>query len=157
MTSVRAMSGLTLIEMFVVIALVAIIAAMAGPRLSTYLGQQRLKGAAAELSSDLQFARSESVQRNAPVTVTFNANGYSIAQGATNVKTVALSNGNAVTSGSTVVVTYEPVRATATVTNGPAVELSNPAVAGSLRFTVGAMGRVSLCAPSGTLKGYTTC
>jgi len=149
-------SGFTLIELMVVVAILAILAVMAGPSFSSFMAQRRLKGAAEELMGDLQYARSESVQRNATMTVTFSTTGYEIKQGATSVKTVSLADGNAWGSGSSMSVTYEPVRATATVANGPVV-LGNSGTSGSLQVTVNAMGRVEICSPSGSMKGYSSC
>lgn len=149
-------SGFTLIELMVVVAILAILAVMAGPSFSSFMGQRRLKGAAEELMGDLQYARSESVQRNATVTVTFSATGYEIRQGATSLKTVSLSNGNAWNSGASMTVSYEPVRATATVSNGP-VAIGNSSTSGTLQITINAMGRVEICSPSGVITGYSSC
>ena len=143
----RAYRGFTLIELMVTVAIIAILAALAGPSFREYLATQRLKGAFTELSTDLQFARSESVQKNAAITATFAASGYTIAQGATTVKTVALGNGNSFSGGTGMVATYDPVRATAVLTNGPSVTLSNTGTTGTLRATVNTTGRVILCSP----------
>jgi prepilin-type N-terminal cleavage/methylation domain-containing protein len=55
--------GFTLVELLIVMALIAIIAALAGPPLADYLKMQRLRGIAGELATDLAFARSEAVSR----------------------------------------------------------------------------------------------
>jgi prepilin-type N-terminal cleavage/methylation domain-containing protein len=54
-------SGFTLIELMIVIALVGVIAGLAGPYFVDYL--QRLRGIAGELATDLAYARSEAVSR----------------------------------------------------------------------------------------------
>ena len=154
---VRAHKGFTIIELVVTLAIIAILAAIAAPSFREYLATQRLKGAITELSTDLQFARSESVQKNAAITATFAAGGYTIAQGGTTVKTVTLGNGNSIAGGTGMVATYDPVRATAVLTNGPSITLANSGTTGTLRATVNTTGRVILCSPSGSVSGYITC
>lgn len=63
--------GFTVIELMVVVALVAVILALAAPSMYDYLVRQRVAGVAAELMTDLQFARTEAVTRNRNVWVTF--------------------------------------------------------------------------------------
>jgi prepilin-type N-terminal cleavage/methylation domain-containing protein len=60
---VRHASGFTLIEALIVMALIAIIVALAGPPFADYLKMQRLRGIAGELATDLAYARSEAVSR----------------------------------------------------------------------------------------------
>ena len=59
----------TLVEMLVVITIIGIIAALAGPAFQDFIVQQRIRAAVYELIADLNFARSEAVKRNATVTV----------------------------------------------------------------------------------------
>ena len=145
-----------MIELLTVVVVLAIVAALAAPSFSDYLGRSGVKGTASEAFADMQFARSESVQRNAAVTVTFSAAGYTITQGATTLKTVTLEAPNAIASGSSMTVSFNPVRGTATVADGP-VEFSNPRTVGTLRVTVNQVGRASLCSPGGGIKGFATC
>lgn len=58
-----AVRGFTLIELLIVMALIAIIVALAGPPFADYLKMQRLRGIAGELATDLAYARSEAVSR----------------------------------------------------------------------------------------------
>lgn len=152
-----AQRGFSLIELVVAMAVLGILAVVAAPALSEYFATQRLKGAAEELQTDLQFARMESVQKNATITVTLASAGYTIAQGVTPIKSVTLGGGSTVSAGSNMVATFEPVRAMATITNGPDVTVANAATSRTLRVSLSAMGRVSICSPSGTVKGYDTC
>ncbi|WAT83519.1 GspH/FimT family pseudopilin [Delftia acidovorans] len=55
--------GFTLIEMMVVVALVAILAALAAPSFIAQIANQRVSSAALELQSLLQLARSEAVYK----------------------------------------------------------------------------------------------
>jgi type IV fimbrial biogenesis protein FimT len=61
--------GFTLIELTVVIAIVAILAAMAAPNLSTFIDTMDAKSAAMDLVGDLITARSEALKRNTSITV----------------------------------------------------------------------------------------
>lgn len=70
--------GFTLVELLVVIALVAIILALAAPSFTSTLARKRLEGVASELATDLHYARSEAMQRNASVGVVFGTNCYVI-------------------------------------------------------------------------------
>lgn len=149
--------GFTLIELVVAIAVLGILAVVAAPAIGDYVATQRLKGAAEELQTDLQFARMESVQKNSVVTVTLASTGYTVARGATTVKSVTFGGGSNVSAGATMVAVFDPVRATATITNGPDVTVANAATARTLRVSLSTMGRVSICSPGGAVKGYDTC
>jgi type IV fimbrial biogenesis protein FimT len=63
--------GVTVIEMMVVVAVLAVILALAVPSMRDFMARQRVKAINAELVTDLQYARSEAVARNQPVIVTF--------------------------------------------------------------------------------------
>ncbi len=56
--------GLTLIELMIVVALVALVTLLAGPPMAEFIGMQRLRGVAQQLATDLQFVRSEAISRN---------------------------------------------------------------------------------------------
>ena len=76
----RAVPGFTLVELMVVIAVAAILAAVAAPSLSTFVKAQRLRNAAFDIVSDLMLARSEALNRHATVLVsptTTNGDGWS--------------------------------------------------------------------------------
>ena len=62
--------GFTLVELMVVIALIALISSTAAPGLSAFASGQRAKAMTLDLSSDLLYARSEALKRNAVVTIT---------------------------------------------------------------------------------------
>jgi type IV fimbrial biogenesis protein FimT len=67
--------GFTLVELLIVIAVVAVILALAGPSLHDFILVQRLKGTSSELITDFQYARSEAVSRGRPVFVAFKLPG----------------------------------------------------------------------------------
>lgn len=89
-----ARSGVTLIEIMVALAIVAVLAAVAMPSMREFMMQQRLKSAAGEMLADMQLARSTSLSLASVgsfVNVNFRSNAnltcYSIA-----VVTSALTN-----------------------------------------------------------------
>lgn len=63
--------GFTLVEMMIVIAVLAIIAAIAAPNFQTYMAQRRLNGAARLVMTDLMDARMKAVSENSQFKVFF--------------------------------------------------------------------------------------
>lgn len=61
--------GFTLVELAAAMAVVAVLAGSALPALADFIGTRRLEGVAAQLATDIQFVRSDSVARNAPVRI----------------------------------------------------------------------------------------
>jgi type IV fimbrial biogenesis protein FimT len=72
----HAMQGFTVIEMMVVVAILAVLAAMAAPNMRGVIQAQRLKTASFDLFAGLTLARSEAIKRNAAVTVTPNGGDW---------------------------------------------------------------------------------
>ncbi len=64
--------GVSLIELMVVVAMVAILLGLAAPSFSDYIVTQRVRSVHAQLITDLQFARSEAISKNSFVTVRFS-------------------------------------------------------------------------------------
>lgn len=58
------MRGITLVEMMIVIAVAGVLLALAGPSFYELIRVQRLRGVAEQLTTDLQFARTEAATRN---------------------------------------------------------------------------------------------
>lgn len=56
--------GFTLVEMMIVVAVLAILAAIAAPNLKTYMAQRRVNGAARLVMTDLMEARMKAVSQN---------------------------------------------------------------------------------------------
>jgi len=165
-------TGFTLIELMVVLAILGIVALLAAPSFNTFLARSKLRGAAHETLADLQYARSESVQKNQVFRVEFSSTGYEIwrmsrtAPTTKDAATAGLPNpvkvglwgvsGTVASSGASMAVNFNPVRATATVSDGP-LELSHAAISGTLRLLVNTSGRVELCSPGASIRGIAAC
>jgi type IV fimbrial biogenesis protein FimT len=66
--------GLTLVELLTVVAVLGIVLAIATPTFTDLINKQRVRQAAAELSTDLAYARAEAGLRNDRVALKFNRN-----------------------------------------------------------------------------------
>lgn len=77
-SALRSSVGFTLIEVMVAIAVLALLAVVAAPSFISFTAKKRVEGLAAELTGDLQYARSEAVARNVPVQITFGTGCYVI-------------------------------------------------------------------------------
>ena len=181
MNANRGLRGVTAIELMIVVAIAAILATLAAPSFQSLLDRQRVRSAASNLGVDIQYARSEAVRRNAPVTVSFSAGStpwcYGIVDGAAacdcgvagscNLKTsrgddfanvsMALAGGSGVTIDPRVGrVTAIPGGDSGAATT--AITFSSTTTASAqLRSCLNAMGRVQQCAPGGTHPGCSTC
>lgn len=175
-----AVGGFTLIELMVVVAVISVILTLAVPSFNGMLARKRLEGAAQELGTDLQYARSEAVARNIEVRVATNAVNacYTVfvwrgagtctctpavsctlaaaATDPTALKTVDLA-GTGVTATADVF-RFEPLRGMLADAADHAVTLSSSAgPPWQLSAAVNAVGRASTCSPSGSVKGYPSC
>ena len=65
----RVQSGFSLIELMVAVAIIAILAGVAAPSFLNMVAQNRLSSQTNDLSGAVQFARSEAIKRNQPITL----------------------------------------------------------------------------------------
>ena len=169
----------TLIELLVVVTLTAIILSLAAPSFTATLARKRLEGVAAELSTDIQYARSEAAQRNAAVGIVFGSNCYTVyllgatdatacatlGTGASSLKDVTVANGTSLafaptTSGA--FIAFDPVRGMATDAAAGTTDLSgtvtltNSAGNWQILARVTRAGRVKLCSPNNTVTSLAT-
>ena len=71
-------SGFTLTELLIVIAIAAVVAAVAVPSFKTTSRNMAVRGAANELISGIQFARSEAIRINQTVSLTLNGRTWQV-------------------------------------------------------------------------------
>ena len=154
-------TGMTLLEVMVVVAIIGIIVAIAAPSFSTMLEKQRIKGAAEAMLADLRWARAEAIKRNKKVRVTFTTGSswsYTINGDPTGANTLLKTvNGSNFPStalrrarfaGRVAYTTFDPVRGT---NNGTVTITSNNFSAG---VKVSTLGRVRIC---GSMGDYDAC
>lgn len=175
-----AQRGLTAIELMVTVAIVAIIVSLAAPSFSSFIAKRRIEGVMTELVTDLQYARSEAVQRNANVRLTLGTGCYvvhlasattasctqsskSIIPAAAELKTVQLATDTTVQlSGGDglAYVEFDYIRGSASFNGTDALtgKVAGASTIGSWQLTanVQPVGRVRLCSPNGSVSGYSS-
>lgn len=174
--------GFTIIEMMVVIAILAILVALAAPAMSDFIEKRRLIGAAEELYSQLQFARSEAIKQSTNMRVNVNGGAWCLgitdaaadcdctaAAGAADACSITMDNTAVlkVVAGSTFPGTalattqanfvFDGVRGTV-LAGGGTLTLTSPK-GWELRVITSTLGRVRMCSPSGDnfVGGYPAC
>ncbi len=177
MHSRRDARGFTLVEAGVVTAITAIVLSAAAPDFGAYLERQRLEGAASQLVSDLQFARTQAVMRNHGLRMSLHADAggscYLIHTGtaadchcgsdgsascgadAQLLRSVALpANERIGLSGSVTSIHFDPLHGT----SSPTGTLRLVAAGGrAIHHVVNLMGRIRSCSPQGAVPGYRAC
>ena len=170
------MRGLTLVELMVPVAIMAILVVLAVPSFNAFLARERLSEAAEGLAQDLQLAKSEALRRNADVTISFSPGGAwcygtvatTVACDCTVANFCALrrTDSGAFAGSRWPPPTFAGNAATFTARQGLAntgtVEFNHPN-AGTLRLSVGEAGQttpssqVRICSTSGGLGHHPAC
>lgn len=172
--------GLTLVEAAVVLAVVAVSVGTVAPRFDRFIEKQRLDGAASQLVTDMQFARSEAVMRNTALRVSVQkeawggcyvihtgdagacrceGSGPAVCSGeAQEIRTVRLDAADGIAFSANVSsILFDPLHGTSTPSGTfKLVAASGRAVHG----VVNVMGRVRTCSPKGLLSevpGHAVC
>lgn len=164
----RRRRGFTTIELMVVVAIIVILVTLAGPSFIDLFARKRLEGVAQELSTDIQYSRSESVARNVPLSITFvDSTCYVIHESSLTVsncdassdprqlKVVAFARDvSAAYSATPTSVTFEPLRGSA---NAFSITLSSARGSWQMKASISTLGRVELCAVSASVVGFRPC
>lgn len=171
-------TGLTLVELSVTLSVAATLATGAVSGFSDLLHRHRTEGVAAELATDLQYARTAAVARNEGVRVRFQADAsgtrcYLIHTGPANacsclvgtatacvgdgevLKAVVLPADGAVqVSANVASMLYDPTRGTVTPTATLSVRAANGQ---QLNHVVNLLGRVRTCAATAGWSSHRPC
>lgn len=173
----RAQAGVTLVETTVVASVLAVITGLAVPNFDGALQRRQLEGAATQLETDIHFARTLAVARNAPLRISFEtgaagscyvihtgaanqcgcaADGPAVCQGdAQAERSVRFAAGGAVgLKSNSRSVLFDPVRGTSTPTATMQLNARNGT---AIHQVVNIMGRVRSCSPAPGLSGYRAC
>jgi type IV fimbrial biogenesis protein FimT len=156
--------GVTMIEACITLAIAGILAGSALPSFKDSLDKRKVEGISSEVGTDLRYARSEAVARNAGVRVSFYPGCYVVHTGdradcrcngdgpaVCTSDAVALKTVNAVPAGGVQVVSnvssmrFDPSHGTTSPTG---TVCTVPASGRSVHHVVSIMGRVRTCSPA---------
>lgn len=149
--------GLTLVELLVAIAIVAIGATLAAPDIATMVANYKVRGAAENLLNGLGYARGEAIRRNAPVRFSLAPTGWAVAQvsPATTLQSYASSDAVTVTSDNAATsVTFLPtglVQAGTQLRQLTVASAVDPA--GTRRINIFGGGLIRMCDPGVAAAG----
>ena len=169
--------GLTLLELAIVVAVTAIVAAAAAPSFAALVDARRLDGAATRLAADIQLARSEAIARNQPLRLSLftgrNVSCWIVHSGAPAdcrcsddagavcgdsarvIKSgVLASNERVSVAGNVASIVFDPLHGTSTPTGTLRVV---GARGSAVHHIVNVVGRVRSCSSGGAVPGYSPC
>lgn len=173
----RSQSGVTLVEAAAVVAIASILTGLAVPSFERAIERRHLEGTAAQLETDIHYARSLAVARNAALRISFESGTggscYVIHSGAANACTCAAdgtaqctadavaersvrfaADGRVGVKSNTRSILFDPFKGTTSPTATVQVVARSGA---TIRQIVNIMGRVRSCAPAPAPSGTPTC
>jgi type IV fimbrial biogenesis protein FimT len=168
--------GLSLLEVAIVVAILAIVGATAVPSFTALVDARRLDGAATRLAADVQFARGEAIARNRSLRLSLRtgadatcwivhtgnaadcsctAAGAVCSGDAVAIKSVVLpSTERVAVAGNVASIVFDPLHGTSSPTG--TLRLTD-ARGRSVHHVVNVLGRVRSCSPDGHVPGYPLC
>ena len=159
--------GLTLLELVIALAVLAIVASLAVPGFGAAADRARLRNAAENLAADLAEARFEAAQRGMPLYLDVQPGpgwcwAVTSAPGcrcgvvqACQLKTVGETDHAGVQLTEAHAISFDPT-GTLQASGGSAALLQSRR-GERLRVSVSALGRASICTPDGLVPGYPNC
>lgn len=177
MRTLRLQRGLTLVEAAIVIAIAAVAVATGLPGFRGFIDNQRLSGAAAQLATDLQYTRAESVLRHTALRFSIQSGAWGqcyvvhtghadqcscsaegpaqCSGGAQSLRSVRFPAEHPVALQANVgSIRFDPLHGTCT----PTGTLKLVAASGrAVHQVVNLMGRVRSCSPHGAVPGHASC
>ena len=150
--------GMTLVELMVVLAVVAVSATLAAPNLAQFVANYRVRAAAESMLNGLNFARTEALRRNTAVsfTLTPGGSGWAVRQVSSGTALLTRSDND---SPNTTVTSAGSVLSVTFLSNGllqSGTQLSQVTVASSVdgsdtrRIDVYGGGLIRMCDPAVT-------
>lgn len=173
----RTQRGITLVETMVVTSMLAVVTSLAAPGFDGAMQRRHLEGAAAQLETDIHYARMLAVARNAPLRMSFEssaegscyvihtgsasqcscaANGAAVCQGEAQAeRSVHFDAGGVVRlKSNSRSVLFDPTRGTSTPTATVQLTARNGT---AIHQVMNVMGRVRSCSPTPAIAGYRRC
>ena len=156
------MLGLTLIELMVTVAVLAVGLSLAAPSFTQQIGNYRLRTASESIINGLNYARAEAVRRNSPVSFTLDASGSGWAVAQVSPATALQSRANGDSPGITAASTTASRAVTFTPTgfvDNSVVRLSQIDLSSSVantdtrRIDIFGGGLIRVCDPAVTTAG----
>jgi type IV fimbrial biogenesis protein FimT len=162
----RRARGLTLIEILVALALLAVLASLAVPSFGGMLTRHRLKAAADDLAMDLAELRFEATRRGVALHLQATPGAdwcYALATApgcdcriaqSCQIKTVSAREHPGITLLQAQDLQFEPALTAGLAQHGALLQAGDGA---QLRVGLSALGRPSVCAPQSPVPGYSRC